>query len=257
MGIIRLLIGYFFIGALSCMLIACTKLASDFDEKSSISEILSGASAAYEKGDFSRSAEIFLKVEEYFPYSDDSRKALVQAIDAYHKGAKFLELRSVSKRFLKLYPESQDAPFAKYMVGMSYFEQIIDVERDQGATRDSMREFFELNTLYPNSKYQELAKKNIKIAQNQLAGQEMAVGRYYLKRGNPLSALKRFQAVMHDHKNTPFYPESLYRIVETYLMMGVDRQALDAYNLLRKKFPDSEWMSLASTQIKESRLKDK
>ena len=257
MRIIRFLTGYFFIGSLSCILLTCTKLASDFDEKSSITEILAGASEAYEKGDFSRSAEIFLKVEEYFPYSDESRMALVKAIEAYHKGAKFLELRSVSKKFVELYPESENAPYAKYMVGMSYFEQIIDVERDQGATRDSMREFFELNTLYPNSKYQELAKKNIKIAQNQLAGQEMAVGRYYLKKGNPLSALKRFQAVMHDHKNTPFYPESLYRTVETYLMMGVDRQALDTYNLLRKKFPDSKWTSSASIQIKESRLKDK
>ena len=62
---------------------------------------------------------------------------------------------------------------------------------------------------------------------------------------------------MDDHKNTPFYPESLYRTVETYLMMGVDRQALDTYNSLRKKFPDSKWTSLASIQIKESRLKDK
>ncbi len=257
MRIIRLLIGYFVIGSLSYMLLACTKLASDFDDKSSISEIFAGANEAYEKGDFSRSAEIFLKVEEYFPYSDESREALVKAIDAYHKGAKFLELRTVSKRFVELYPESENAPYAKYMVGMSYFEQIIDVERDQGATRDSMREFYELNELYPNNKYQELARKNIKIAKNQLAGQEMSVGRYYLKKGNPFSALKRFQTVMHDHRDTPFYPESLYRMLETYLVLGVDGQALDTFNSLRQKFPSSKWTTLASVKIRESGLRDK
>ena len=50
------------------------------------------------------------------------------------------------------------------MVGMSYFEQIIDVERDQGATRDSIREFSELIELYPKSKYALKAKRNITIA---------------------------------------------------------------------------------------------
>ena len=87
------------------------------------------------------------------------------------------------------------------MVGMSYFEQIIDVERDQGATRDSIREFSELITLYPKSKYTLKAKENILIAKNQLAGQEVAVGRYYLKRNNPMSAIKRFKTVINEHKN--------------------------------------------------------
>ncbi len=255
MSFIRLLSVCVAMALLSHLLGACTKLASDFDEDSTVSEILAAANTAYGKRDFSRAAEIFLKVDEYFPYSDDARKALVKAIDAYHAGAKFHELRSVSKRFIELYPKDKNASFAKYMVGMSYFEQIIDVERDQGATRDSIREFTDLIFLYPNSKYVDLAKQNIRVAENQLAGQEMAVGRYYLERGNPLAALKRFQTVIDEHQKTPFYPESLYRLIETYLMMGVDRQAVVTYNSLKNKYPDSRWTSLASNQLKNSRLK--
>ena len=249
--------GFFFTIVLLVLLpTGCTKLASDYDERSTISEILLGAEEAYEKEHFSRSAEIYLKVNEYFPYSDQARNALVKAIEAYHAGSEFHELRSLSKRFLALYPQDRNAPFAKYMIGMSHFEQIIDVERDQGSTRDSIKEFSDLISLYPKSKYVALARKNIRIAENQLAGQEMAVGRYYLKKDNPLAALKRFQTVASDHKGTPFYPESLYRMVETYLMMGVDRQAFNAYNSLSNEFPDSKWASLASILLRDSQLKE-
>ena len=256
MRIIRLLLSFCVTSILCFASIGCTKLASDFDEKSTVSEIISGAERAYIKNDFVRSAEIYLKVEEYFPYSDDSRMALVKAIEAYHAGAKFLDLRSISRKFVKLYPEDVKAPFAKYMVGMSYFEQIIDVERDQGATRDSIKEFSELISDYPKSEYSDLARKNIKIAKNQLAGQEMAVGRYYLKRDNPLAALKRFQTVRDQHSDTPFYPESLYRIVESYLVIGIDSQALLAYDSLIKRSPNSKWTLLAKTKLEESRLKE-
>ena len=256
MRIIRLLLSFCVTSILCFASIGCTKLASDFDEKSTASEIISGAERAYIKNDFVRSAEIYLKVEEYFPYSDDSRMALVKAIEAYHAGAKFLDLRSISRKFVKLYPEDVKAPFAKYMVGMSYFEQIIDVERDQGATRDSIKEFSELISDYPKSEYSDLARKNIKIAKNQLAGQEMAVGRYYLKRDNPLAALKRFQTVRDQHNDTPFYPESLYRIVESYLVIGIDSQALLAYDSLLKRSPNSKWTLLAKTKLEESRLKE-
>ena len=110
---------------------------------------------------------------------------------------------------------------------------------------------------YPKSEYSELAKENINIAKNQLAGQEMAVGRYYLKRGNPLAALKRFQTVIKEHKSTPFYQESLYRSLETYLLMGVDSQALITNKALKKNFPDSKWTLLAYDLLRESGLEDK
>ena len=131
-----------------------------------------------------------------------------------------------------------------------------DVERDQGATRDSIKEFSELISNYPKSEYSDLARRNIKIAKNQLAGQEMAVGRYYLKRDNPLAALKRFQTVRDQHSDTPFYPESLYRIVESYLVIGIDSQALLAYDSLIKRSPNSKWTLLAKTKLEESRLKE-
>ena len=235
---------YFFLFFFTFVLSACTKLASDFDASSSVEEIIITAEEAYNKKEYIRAAEIYLKVEEFFPYSDSSRNALVNAIGSYHKGAKFNELRKTSKKYLKLYPKDKNASYAKYMVGMSYFEQIIDVERDQGATRDSIREFSELVKFYPKSKYSEKAKVNILISKNQLAGQEVAVGRYYLKRNNPLSAIKRFKTVINDHKNSPYYPEALFRSIEAYAMLGINSKVLNYAKKIKKELPNSEWYPL-------------
>tara|TARA_A100001011_G_C14087611_1_gene747182 strand:- start:139 stop:912 length:774 start_codon:yes stop_codon:yes gene_type:complete len=246
---------YFFLFLFTFVVSSCTKLASDFDTNSSIEEIIKTAEQAYNKKDYTRAAEIYLTVNEFYPYSDTSRIALIKAIRSYHSGAKFNELRKTSKKYLDLYPNDQNSSFAKYMIGMSYFEQIIDVERDQGATRDSIREFNELINLYPRSKYSEKAKENIVIAKSQLAGQEVAVGRYYLNKNNPLSAINRFQTVIDYHKNTAYYPEAIFRSIEAYAMLGISDKILSYAYRLKKEFPDSEWNKLAFVLIKEYGIK--
>ena len=246
---------YLFLFLITFIISACTKLASDFDTNSSVEEIIKNADEAYDKKDYARAAEIYLKVEEFYSYSDSSREALVKAINSFHAGSKFNELRKTSKKYLDLYPKDKNASFAKYMVGMSYFEQIIDVERDQGATRNSIREFSELIELYPKSKYLLKAKRNISIAKSQLAGQEVAVGRYYLKRNNPISAINRFKTVINDHKNTPYYPEALFRSIEAYAMLGINHKVVGYVKILKKEFPDSDWNNLALNLMKKYGIK--
>ncbi len=246
---------YLFLFILAFIVVACSKLASDFDTNSSVEEIKKSAKEAFDKRDYKRAAEIYLKVEEFYPYSDSSREALVNAINSYHAGSEFNELRKTSIKYLKLYPKDKNASFAKYMIGMSYFEQIIDVERDQGATRNSIREFSELIKLYPKSKYTEKANANIIIAKSQLAGQEVAVGRYYLERNNPLSAINRFKTVTNDHKNTPYYPEAIFRLIEAYSMLGINSRAINYSKILNKEFPDSDWNNLAFNLMKDYGLK--
>ena len=237
------------------VLSSCSEVASDFDSNSSIQEIIKGAERAYDKKDYTRAAEIYLKVEEIYPYSDSSRSAVVNAIRSYHAGSKFNELRKTAKRYLNLYPQDKNSPFAKYMVGMSYFEQIIDVERDQGATRDSIREFNELINIYPKSDYTIKAKQNILIAKSQLAGQEVAVGKYYLKKNNPISALKRFKTVIDSHKDTPYYPEAIFRSIEAFTMLGLNNKVTEYSYILNKEYPDSEWNSLTLALIRQYGIK--
>ena len=107
---------YLFLFLITFIVNACTKLASDFDANSSVEEIIKNANEAFDKRDYTRAAEIYLKVEELYPYSDSSREALIKAINSYHIGSQFNELRKTSKKYLDLYPKDKNASFAKYMV---------------------------------------------------------------------------------------------------------------------------------------------
>ena len=88
---------HLFLFLISFILNACSKLASDFDANSSVEEIIKNANEAFDKRDYTRAAEIYLKIEELYPYSDSSREALVNAINSYHVGSKFNELRKHQK----------------------------------------------------------------------------------------------------------------------------------------------------------------
>ena len=109
--------------------------------------------------------------------------------------------------------------------------------------------------LYPKSKYALKAKNNITIAKSQLAGQEVAVGRYYLEKNNPLSAINRFKTVIDYHKSTPYYPEALFRSIEGYAMLGINHKVKGYAKVLKKEFPNSEWNSLALNLMKEYGIK--
>ena len=88
-----------------------------------------------------------------------------------------------------------------------------------------------------------------------MAGQEVAVGRFYLKRNNPLSAINRFKTVIDNHKNTPHYPEALFRSIEGYAMLGINHKVKGYVNILKKEFPNSEWNSLALNLMKKYGIK--
>ena len=88
---------YFLVLVFTFVINSCTKLPSDFDANSSVDDIIKTAQEAYDKKDYARAAEIYLKVEEFYPYSDISRNSLVNAIRSFHKGSKFNELRTTSK----------------------------------------------------------------------------------------------------------------------------------------------------------------
>ena len=238
------------------VVVACSQTVSDVDSDMSAKEIIRLAEEKNTRNKFREAAEIYLKVDEYYPYSDDARLALIEAAKAYHASSQLLDLRITARRYLNLYPKEKSAPLAKYLVGMSYFEQIIDVERDQGAAMDSLREFKELIELYPSSDYAKLARTKFSLAVNQLAGQEMSVGRYYFRKKNPLAAIKRFQAVLETYPQTAHYYEAQCRLIECYLTIGADKKATAQLKQLTKRFPDNEWTMLAKRLLIKSNLKE-
>lgn len=192
----------------------------------------------------------FAEVDKLHPYSEYSRKALINLAFINYSLGKFTEAISAAKRFATLYPGNEDTAYALYIIGQSYHKQIPDVQRDQDMTRRALNAYSELVQRYPDSEYAEDARTKIRIAEDQLAGKEMEVGRYYLKRGLQIAAINRFKVVVLKYQTTRHVEEALFRLTESYYSLGVINEAQTAAAVLGHNFPDSRWYKDAYSLLK-------
>lgn len=183
----------------------------------------------------------FEDIDRLHPYSELAKKAvLMQAYTQFERGS-YVEAITAAKRFVTIYPGSPDAAYAQYLIGESYFRQIPDVSRDQERTNSALSAFAELVQKYPQSPYADDARKKILTIKDQLAGKEMDVGRFYLRKGQYLAAINRFKVVTTEFQTTRHIEEALARLVEAYYALGVVNEAQTAAAVLGHNFPDSPW----------------
>jgi outer membrane protein assembly factor BamD len=221
--------------------LACSVKPDDLSDETSIGDILKLAEQAISRKAFEEAGDFYMEIERLYPYSDDARVALTKAMKSYHSGSNLINARLSANRYLAIYPEGPDAAFARYMIGLSFFDAIVDVQRDQGAALHAVREFQKFKQDYPNNSYSKSAEKKLKVAYSQLAGQEMSVGRYYMQSEDYLAAINRFSTVVSMYSSTIFDVEALYRLTECYVALGMLETASENNILLQTKYPDSVW----------------
>jgi outer membrane protein assembly factor BamD len=183
----------------------------------------------------------FEAVDRQHPFSEYARKALVMnAFVAYRQGRNE-EAITAAKRYLSLYPQSEDAAYAQYIVGLAYWKQIPSVTQDQRASQQALEAMQAVVDNYPKSEYVEDAQTKIRFARDQLAGKEMQIGRYYLERKEFVAAVSRFRTVVETYPTTNQIEEAMARLVETYYAMGLASEAQTAAAVLGHNYPDSQW----------------
>jgi len=192
-------------------------------------------------GRLSEASKKFAAVDRQHPYSEWARKSMVMGAFASYRQGSYEEAIASAKRYLTLYPSTDDAAYATYIIGLSYYRQIRDVTQDQKEARQTIQAMQELVTRWPDSEYAEDAKEKIRFANDQLAGKEMQVGRYYLERREYLAAVKRFRTVVETYSNTRQVEEALARLVEAYYALGLADEAQTAAAVLGHNFPASPW----------------
>ncbi|ABS65588.1 outer membrane protein assembly factor BamD [Xanthobacter versatilis] len=188
-----------------------------------------------------KAAKRFEDVDKTHPYSEWARKSLLMTTYAYFEAGKYDEAIATGKRYIALYPGSQDAAYAHYLVASALYENIPDITRDQRKTRQALDALEDVARKYPNTEYAATAKKKIEVARDQLAGKEMLIGRYYLEQRNYTGAINRFKVVVTQYQTTRQVEEALYRLTEAYMALGVVSEAQTAAAVLGYNFPDSSW----------------
>ena len=197
--------------------------------------------AYLQRNDYESASKRFASLDRQYPYSTWAKKALILQVYANYTGRQYDDAIANGKRFLALNPASPDAAYAAYMVAMSYYNQIPDVTRDQERSEKALAALQEVVQRWPNSEYAPDAKFKLNVVKDQLAGKEMAVGRFYLSKRNYTAAINRFRNVVSLYQTTNQIEEALARLAEAYLALGVVNEAQTAGAVLGHNFPDSQW----------------
>ena len=192
----------------------------------------------------------FSEIERLYPYSQWAKRALIMQAYGYHKAKKYEEARGAAQRFIDTYPGDDDAAYAKYLLALSYYDQIDEVGRDQGLTFQALQALRDVIEEYPESEYARSSILKFDLAFDHLAGKEMEIGRYYLKRGHHTAAINRFRVVVEDFQTTTHTPEALMRLVEAYLALGLTDEAQTAGAILGHNFQSSPFYQDAYRQLR-------
>ena len=190
---------------------------------------------------WTQAVDYFREVERQHPYSEWSRRAILMTGYAHYMANNYAEAIADADRFIALYPGNPSAAYAYYLKATCYFEQIVDVGRDQAATEQAAAALREVVQRFPNTPYAQDARLKIDMVNDQLAGKEMNIGRYYERGGETIAAIGRFRTVVDRYQTTSHTPEALFRLTESYLIIGLPAEARRNAAVLGYNYPGDVW----------------
>jgi|TARA_B110000027_G_scaffold129336_1_gene150768 outer membrane protein assembly factor BamD len=194
-----------------------------------------------ENGDVLQAAKKFNEAELLFPQSTWAPKSAIMAAYAYYTQSYYGDAIFELKRYLKTYPNHKDKVYAHFLLGMSFYEQIIDEKKDLKSILDSKEQFNLIIKEYPNTEFAVDAKFKIDLIDEILAAKEMYVARYYLKKDKWIPALNRFKKIVIEYNTTIYTEEALHRLVEINYRLGLIEESKKYANTLGYNYESSEW----------------
>lgn len=210
-------------------------------ERYTAEEIFQRGELELEQSDPDDAAFYFGEIERLYPYSEWARRALIMQAFSFHRDRDYPNSRASAQRYLDFYPVEEDAAYAQYLLALSYYDQIDEIGRDQGLTFQALQSLRTVIEQYPDTEYARSSVLKFDLAFDHLAGKEMEVGRYYLKRKHYAAAVNRFRVVVEDFQTTSHTAEALHRLVESYLSLGLTDEAQSAGAILGHNFRSTEW----------------
>ena len=229
------------------IIVSCAKNNTEnsvINEKSLELQVLEAYGAgkdALESGDVLYAAKKFNEVETLFPQSDLAPRSALMAAYSYYVQDYYSDTIAELERFIKVYPFHKDIPYAHYLLGISYFEQIVDEKKDLQSIKNAKIKFDFVLKEYSNTEYALDAEFKISLIDDILASKEMYIGRYYFDRKKWISAINRFRTVIDDYDTTIYTAEALHRLVEVHYTIGLIDEAEKYAQLLGYNYGSSEW----------------
>ena len=217
-------------------------------------ELYKSAMNHLKKKEFDKAVETFTELEIQHPYSKWATKGQLMAGFAHYKANEYEEAILTLSKFIELNPTHKSIPYAMYLKAYSYYERMPDVNLDQKLSDRAVEEFSELINKYPNSKYAKKSMSHLRSLKNHLASREVKIAKFYQSQGYFLASIKRYKSVLREYKKSTHIPESIFRLIECYISLGLVKQSFYFYKILEYNFPKTEWAEESEKLIKDNKI---
>ena len=195
----------------------------------------------FEKGEAIAAAKKFNEAELLFPQSPWAAKSAIMAAYVYYSQGYYGDAAYELERYLTTYPNHKDKPYAHFLLGMTFYETIVDEKKDLRSILDSKKQFEIIIKEYPKTEFAIDAKFKIDLITEILAGKEMYLARYYLDRSKWIPALNRYKKVIDEYSTTIYAEEALHRLVEINFRLGLVNESKKYANTLGYNYQSSDW----------------
>ena len=239
--------GPFFIILIFLVFLSCSKkiekapVLSDTNLELQTIEAYRDGLKELKRGDALYAAKKFNEAEILFPQSEIAPRAALMAAYSYYSQNYYADSIAELERFLKVYPKHKNIAYAEYLLGLCYYEQIVDEKKDLNAIQNSKRVFINIIEKYPNTDFAIDSEFKLDLIFDILAAKEMYVGRYYFEKQKWIPAINRFKFVVDNYEKTIYVEEALHRLVEIHYIIGLEKEARKYATLLGYNYKSSKW----------------
>ena len=244
------------LAGLTVLLVACSGAKKDAYIEKPVDDLYNQAMDQMVEERYDQAAKTFDQVESQHPYSVWATKSQLMSAYALYEAEDYNQAVIAADRYIQLHPGNRDVDYAYYLKAISYYVQIVDVGRDQKTTELALKALDDVVRRFPGTKYARDAQLKLNFARDHLAGKEMEIGRYYLKRDQYLAAMNRFKRVIDKYQTTTHVPEALERLVECDLALGLTGEAKRNAAVLGYNYPGNAWYGDAYALLKGSQEPD-
>ena len=194
-----------------------------------------------EGGDVLFAAKKFSEAEILFPQSIWAPKSALMAAYSYYSQDYYGDAIAELERYIRVYPLDKNLDYAYYLLGTSYYEQIVSEKKDLQSISKAKENFTIVVNKFPNTEYSLDAKFKIDLINEILASKEMYIGRYYFEKKKWIASINRFRNVVDNYDETIYAEEALHRLVEVYYVLGLEDESKKYAKLLGYNYQSSEW----------------
>ena len=240
-------IKYISISLIFLLIISCSKnlpekkITAEKEMEFQMIEAYNEGLKELERGDALFAAKKFNEAEILFPQSDYAPRAALMAAYSYYSQDYYGDAIAELDRFIRVYPNHPRNDYAEYLLGLCFYEQIVDEKKDLQSITDAKITFQNLIKKYPKTDFAIDANYKLDLINDILAAKEIYIGRYYMEKKKWIPAINRFRSIIDQYDTTIYVEEALYRLVEIYYIIGLEDEAKRYANLLGYNYKSSEW----------------